>query len=562
MTPEYTTACPDWADRIRTGRSIIPPPIFPEEAAEALEVMRELRIVDAPGSPKMGDACAQWVFDLAAAIFGSYDVESGRRLIREVFVLVSKKNSKSTVAGGIMLTAMIRNWRQSAQFAILSPTVEVATNSFAPARDMVAKDEDLDALMHVQTHIKTITHRESNATLKVLAADTNTVGGLKAVGVLVDELHLFGKIASAENMFREAFGGLASRPEGFVIYLSTQSDDPPAGVFKQKLDYARAVRDGKIIDPGFLPVIFEHPDDMVASGECLKLENMWMTNPNIGFSVDQEFLEREYKKAELAGGDSFRGFMAKHANVEIGMNLRSDRWAGADYWERRGTERALTLSSLMERCEVAVVGIDGGGLDDLLGLVVLGRERKTRRWLWWAKAWAHSIVLERRKDIASKLKDFEKDGDLVIVGQPGEDVEEVANIVCQLRDAGLLPDKAAIGVDPVGIGDIFDSLTSPERGIPVEQIIGISQGWKMTSAIKTAERKLAGGELVHAGSPLMAFCVGNAKVVPSGNAVLITKQASGTAKIDPLMAGFNAVSLMSMNPSANVFGPEDELLTV
>ena len=114
-----------------------------------------------------------------------------------------------------------------------------------------------------------------------------TVGGLKSVGILVDELHLFGKMANSENMFREAFGGLASRPEGFIVYLTTQSDEGPSGVFKHKLDYARDVRDGKIVDPAFLPVIFEFPRDMVESGECLKLENMWMTNPNIGYSVDQ-----------------------------------------------------------------------------------------------------------------------------------------------------------------------------------------------------------------------------------------------------------------------------------
>lgn len=546
MTPEYTTACPDWADRIRSGKSIIPPPIFPEEAEAAVSVMRELRIVDAPGSPTMGEACAQWVFDLAAAIFGSYDAESGRRLIREFFVLVSKKNSKSTVAGGVMLTAMVRNWRQSAQFAILSPTVEVATNSFTPARDMVAKDEDLDALLHVQGHVKTITHRESNATLKVLAADSNTVGGLKAVGVLVDELHLFGKVANAENMFREAFGGLASRPEGFIIYLTTQSDEPPSGVFKQKLDYARAVRDGKIIDPGFLPVIFEHPDDMVADGSALKLENMWMTNPNIGYSVDQQFLDREYKKAEMAGGDSFRGFMAKHANVEIGLNLRSDRWAGADYWMQNGKPEIVgTLEELIARCEVLTMGIDGGGLDDLLGAAVTGRENGTHRWLAWCKAWAHPSVLERRKSEAARFRDFARDGDLVLVHQIGDDVTEVANIAERL----LLSEKMdRIGVDPHGLGGIIEALHSV--GIEENQIIGISQGWKLTGSIKTTERKLAEGMLIHSGSPLMAWCVGNARIVPVGNAVTINKQASGFAKIDPLMALFNAVSLLALNPQS------------
>ena len=543
--PEWSTSCPDWAARLRAGESIIPPPIFPEQAEQALEVFRQLKIVDAPGSPTFGESCAPWVFDLVRSIFGAYDASSGRRLIVEWFILIPKKNSKSTIAAGIMMTAVILNWRQSAEFSVLAPTVEVANNAYAPARDMVQKDEDLDVLMHVQSHVKTITHRQSGAILKVLAADQNTVGGKKSVGTLVDELHLFGKMASAENMFREALGGLASRPEGFVIWLSTQSDEPPAGIFKQKLDYARKVRDGEIVDRGFVPVIFEHPPEMVESGDCLKLEHMALVNPNMGFSVDQAFLEREFKKAELAGGDSFRGFMAKHANVEIGLNLRSDRWAGADFWIEQAKRQGLTLDVLLDRSEVVDVGIDGGGLDDLLGLAVVGRDKDTREWLTWTHAWAHPSVLERRKEVAPRLHDFAKDGDLTLVKNIGDDVADVASICALIEARGLL-DK--IGCDPAGLGGIVDALAEAE--IPEDKLIGVSQGWKLTGAIKTAERKLAEGVLVHGGQALMAWCVGNAKVEPRGNAVIITKQAAGSAKIDPLMAFFNAVTLMSLNPAA------------
>jgi len=407
-------------------------------------------------------------------------------------------------------------------------------------------DEELATLMHVQTHIKSITHRTSDAVLKVVAADSNTVGGKKSVGTLIDELWLFGKISSAENMLREAVGGLASRPEGFTIFLSTQSDEPPAGVFKQKLDYARGVRDGKIIDPGFVPIIFEHPPEMVASGECLLLENLAMVNPNLGYSVDRAFLAREIAKAELGGPGSLRGFLAKHGNVELGLNLRSDRWAGADFWERQAMPLGLTLEQLIERSEVIDVGIDGGGLDDLLGLAVLGRDKVTRDWLLWTHAWAHPSVMERRKDIAPRLLDFAKDGSLTLVKQIGDDVREVADVVEQCYDSGLLD---MVGCDPSGIGGVTDALH--EVGIPEDKIIGISQGWKLTGAIKTTERKLAEGVLIHGGQPMMAWCAGNAKVEPRGNAVTITKQAAGSAKIDPLMATFNAVTLMALNPETN-----------
>ena len=182
---------------------------------------------------------------------------------------------------------------------------------------------------------------------------------------------------------------------------------------------------------------------------------------------------------------------------------------------------------------------------------VRGKEVTKKRWLFWGHAWAHRIVLERRKDIASQLLDFAKDGDLTLVETPGDDVEQVADRICQIRDAGLLPDEKAIGVDASGIGDIVDELITEERGIDIKRIVAISQGYKLNGPIKTTERKVASAQLVHGGRPMMAWCVGNARIEDKGNAILVTKQASGKAKIDPLMAGFGAVQLMSLNPPAS-----------
>ncbi|MFR0673157.1 terminase large subunit [Enterobacterales bacterium AW_CKDN230030176-1A_HGKHYDSX7] len=541
---EWTTACPDWEQRIVARQSLIPcEPLFPAEAAESLDVFGALRMVDATGSPLMCETVRPWVNEFVGAIFGAYDPDSGRRMISEFMLLISKKNGKSTIAAGIMLTALILNWRTSGEFIILAPTKEIADNSYVPIRDMVRADEELSALLKVQDHIRTVTHLNTGATLKVVAADSETVSGKKAIGVFIDELWVFGKRANAEAMLREATGGLASRPEGFIIWATTQSDAPPAGVFKQKLMYARKVRDGEIHDPSFLPVLYEFPKAMLDAGAHRDFSNAYVTNPNLGLSVDEPFIERGYTQAQLDGEESFRGFLAKHLNVEIGLALLSDRWAGADFWEQQASELCRTLEDLIERCEVIDIGVDGGGLDDLLGLAGVGRERGTRRWLTWTHAWAHPSVLERRKAEAPRIRDFAKDGHLTLVERIGDDIEEVAQLVAQVEQAGLL-DK--VGLDPAGVGAILDALEA--AGIPREKIDGISQGWRLGGAIKTAERKLAEGTLLHGGQPMMAWCCGNAKVEPRGNSILITKQASGSAKIDPLMALFNAVTLMALNP--------------
>ncbi|WP_330509295.1 terminase large subunit [Pseudomonas putida] len=543
---EWTTACPDWEQRIVARKSLIPfKPLFPTEAEEALDVFGALRMVDATGSPLMSETVRDWVNQFVAAIFGAYDPDEGRRLVSEFMLLISKKNGKSTIAAGIMLTALILNWRPSGEFIILAPTKEIADNSYIPIRDMVRADEELDALLKVQDHLRTVTHRQTNATLKVVAADSETVSGKKAIGVFVDELWVFGKRANAEAMLREATGGLASRPEGFIIWATTQSDAPPAGVFRQKLLYARKVRDGEIVDKSFLPVLYEFPKAMLDAGAHRDFSNAYITNPNLGLSVDEPFIERGYAQAQMDGEESFRGFLAKHLNVEIGLALLSDRWAGTDFWEQQASELCRTLDDLIERCEVIDIGVDGGGLDDLLGLAAIGRETGTRRWLTWTHAWAHPSVLERRKSEAPRIRDFAKDGHLTLVERIGDDIEDVAQLVSRVEQAGLL-DK--VGLDPAGVGAILDALEAAE--IPRDKIDGISQGWRLGGAIKTAERKLAEGTLLHGGQPLMAWCCGNARVEPRGNAILITKQASGSAKIDPLMALFNAVTLMALNPEA------------
>jgi len=546
IIPKWNTACKDWERRIIAQESLIPLPIFPQEAKSALKIFKELRLVDVLGGPTYGEVGRKWVFDFVASIFGAYnDIEKhpdrGRRLIQEFFLLISKKNSKSSTAAGIMMTALIRNWRDSAEFLILAPTVEIANNSFYPARDMVKSDDELNDLCQVQEHYRQITHRNTGATLKVVAADNETVGGKKATGILIDELWLFGKRPNAENMLREACGGLASRPEGFVIYLSTQSDEAPAGVFKQKLDYARGVRDGRIDDNRFLPVIYEFPDSILKEKKHLDPKYFYVTNPNLGASVDEQFLIREHKKAEEAGPESMQGFLAKHLNVEMGMALKTQRWAGAELWDACAGE--VSLDMILERSDVVVIGVDGGGLDDLLGLAVIGRDAESRDWLLWTKAWVHPIALERRKSEAAKYRDFQKDGDLVIVDEMGQDVQQVGDIIVKCEEAGLLD---RIGIDPSGIGEIVNE--SQARGIEFERVVGISQGWRLNGAIKTLERRVAEKTITHGGQAMMTWCVGNARVEPKGNAILITKQVSGTGKIDPLMATLNAVALMAMNP--------------
>ncbi|MCW5695798.1 MAG: terminase large subunit [Bauldia sp.] len=554
----WDTSCPDWADRLLAGRSLVPNlPLFRSEADKALRVFNRLRIPDLIGKPTMGEKAGPWLRPIVEAIFGSYDPAANVRMIQEFFWLIPKKNTKTSSAAAIMVEALILNRRPEAEYALIAPTKEVADISFKQAAGTIRADPALDTLFQIQQHIRTITHRRNGGALQVKAADTDVVTGGKQVGTLVDELHVLASKRDAADILLEIRGALTARPDGFLIIITTQSKQPPVGVFKTELNKARDVRDGLIQLP-LLPILYELPLAVSKDGGW-KDRRLWpAVNPNLGRSVSEDFLVRELAAAERAGAAQLALFASQHFNVEIGLALRTDRWSGADFWETAADVEVVgSLEALLDASEVAVVGIDGGGLDDLLGFYVIGREKVTRRWLGWGHAWAHQIVLDTRLDLVTRLRDFEAAGTLTVVpNDSNDDIVAVADFIEHIRDVGLLPTEDAIGVDPVGVSDIVDELTSEERGFAASaegiagQIVGIRQGYTLTTILKVVAKRVAAKTFVHGAQEIMAWAVGNARIEQRGNAIIVTKQASGTAKIDPLMALFNAAELMNRNPEA------------
>ena len=541
---ELDTACLDWQQRIEQGRSLVPPlPLDENEAARAVRIFNRLQVPDLIGKPPLSEAGGEWFRDIVRAVFGSYDPGANYRAIQEVFLLVPKKNGKSTYSAAVMVTAIIMNRRPNAELLLIAPTKEIADIAFGQAAGMIDADEELSKRYHRQQHIRTITDLRSGAKLKVVAADTDAITGVKATFTLIDETHVFASKSRASHVFIEVRGALASRPDGFLWQITTQSKEPPAGVFKSELEFARKVRDGAKRFP-MLAVLYELPERLAADDGWKAPERLAMVNPNLGRSVSLDFLTREIDKAEDGGRETLALIASQHANVEVGIGLKTDGWAGVEVWSR-GVEPGLTLESILERCEVVTCGIDGGGLDDLFGFAVVGREIGTRRWL----AWCHALIgpegLKRRKANEPQYRDFEAAGDLTIVESLPEDLEWLQATVGLILDSGKL---GMVGADPAGIGGAVDALA--EIGVTEEAglLIGVAQGIKLMGAHKAVERKLADGSFVHGGSPLMNWCVGNARMRQTSTAVLVERSASGYGKIDPFMALLNAAHLMSLNP--------------
>jgi phage terminase large subunit-like protein len=541
----WETAVPDWESRILSGQSLVPKlPLFADEAARALRVFKRLKLPDVIGTPTMEEACGPWFFPIVEALFGSYDPDRNVRMIQEVFELIPKGNSKSSNGGAVMVTALIVNRRPEAEFLLIAPTIEIANIAFKQAKGTIRLDPALDKTFQIQDHIKKITHRRNGASLQIKAADTDVITGSKATGTMIDETHVFAKKGNAADIFVELRGALTKRPDGFLFQTTTQSKAPPSGVFETELNMARKVRDGKMNLP-LLPILYELPVHISKDGGWKERKYWPLVNPNLGRSTNETFLQNELLKAEETGPQQLALIASQHFNVEIDQNLRFDGWAGAGHWPDGAEVGLVKLIDIINRSEVLTVGIDGGGLDDLLGVAVIGREKGTKRWLAWAHAFISPQGWDRRKANHADYEGFIRDHDLTKVERLPDDVSAVVDIVKQCQESGKL---ASVGVDPAGMGTIVDALD--EIGVTEESGIlgGVRQGVALMGAFKTIERKIVDGSFKHAGRAMMRWCAGNAILQATGTGSRVARDASGYGKIDPLVALFNAADLMQSNP--------------
>jgi phage terminase large subunit-like protein len=345
------------------------------------------------------------------------------------------------------------------------------------------------------------------------------------------------------------------------------------------LKLAREIRDGKfrgIAVRPMLPVLYEFPRDIAVDRSKWEDPQNWpMVMPNLGRSVHLSDLEPDWNAERLKGEHAVRVWASQHLNIQIGQAMRSDGWAGAAIWDR-GIDRAMKLDAILDRSEVCTIGVDGGGLDDLLGVGLIGRERGSKQWLGWAHGLISTIGVLRRKANATEYLKFLQAGDLTVFrfgeptdeeraadgaaadligaakelpAAPGErwpaDIRFILDLVERVRSRGLL---ALVGVDAAGIGAVVDALAEIGVTQDAENLDPVKQGIALMGAIKTIERKLADRSFRHAGSDLLSWCAGNLKVVPTPTAMRVARDEAGFGKVDPIMALFNAAHHMSLNP--------------
>lgn len=289
-----------------------------------------------------------WEEELVATLCG-WKRPDGSRRYRECFTAVPRKNNKTTLCAGLALFFLLCDKEKGAEIYLAAADKEQASLAYNIASSMGKAHPDLADRLDIRDSYKRILYRQS--LLKAIPADAAGSHGFNCHVAVLDELHT----QPNRDLYDVLKSSQGARFSPLLISISTAGYDQET-ICWEVWDYARKVRDGVIDDAYFLPCIYE----MQAGSQWDDPETWKACNPNLGRSINQDWLESECKRAKVTPSyeNTFR-------RLYLNQWTESDtRWIPTASWEACEASEWPDLSG-----QACYAGLDLASTDDLTALV-------------------------------------------------------------------------------------------------------------------------------------------------------------------------------------------------
>lgn len=465
------------------------------------------------------------------------------RIVRTEYVDVSRKNGKTTLAGGQAIYLTAADGEDGAQVVAAAAGKDQAKFCFDPAKQICSKSPALSR--NVRVLANRIVHPRTASYFQAVSALADLQHGANIHGGIIDELH----VHKTRDLVDALETGTGAREQPLIIIITTPDDSRQGTIYDEKRTYCEQLARGVLSDPTFYGVIWgaDDTDDPFAESTHRK------ANPGYGISPTKEFLESEARKARQSPAN-----LARFKRLHLGIRTKQDsRYIDLPVWDRNAG-RTLTEDILAGR--PCYGGLDLGATSDLTALCwdfPDGQGGHDLLWRHWVPERAFIKLNERT---AGQAALWREEGLLAVT--PG-DVADYDWIREQIRADRERFAVLGIGYDPWNATQIVNDLVSD--GAPM---VKVRQGFvTLTAPTKQLlHTLLEGSELApryrHGGNPLVRWQVDNLGVAMDASGNVKPDKAKSADKIDGLAAAVDALSL-SMNyqpPKRSVY--EDRGLTI
>ncbi len=458
---------------------------------------------------------------IVRAIYGPTNAH-GARLVRTVFLQVGKGSRKTSLSAALALLHAFGPERvpRGQNFCVAADKAQ-ARVAFEEAMSIVDEIPQLAGASRPVDSKNRLTHPKSGSFFEAMASDGSRAHARTPMFVLVDELWAHKKIDLWQAM---RLG--ASKVAGSLVIVATTAgrgnESPDFAVY----EYAKKVQRGEVIDPTFLPIIFEADRDTPWDDEATwasVLPGLAYGYPDLP-SLRQLAIEAKERPADRAAFEQFFLGIRQDNSLAPFVDMLV-------YDEGKGPVDLDEMEAEQHPCWLAV---DLSSTTDLT--VIVACWKVGDEFVVWPWYFCPGDNLQRRADRDHvNYPEWSKDG---FIEPTSGNVVDFDRVEDQVRELAARFNVREISFDPHLGRQIMNNLMAD--GLPVTEF---RQGWfSMGPAIKELERAIVGRNFRHGGHPVLRWNFENIAVDSSKVDMPMFHKGRSRDRIDGAVAAAMAVA--------------------
>ena len=420
------------------------------------------------------------------ALFGFLNRETHTRRFNETMFLVGRKNGKTTMLSAIALYMMIADGEGSAECYSVATKKDQASKAFKSAVAMRSQSPEIRAIVNKR---RTDMYMPSTfSSFEPLSSDSNTLDGLNAHLVIIDELHAI----KDRNLYEVMKQSTSSRRQPLVVMITTAGTVREC-IFDDIYAYANAILDGTIKNDSFLPVLYE----LDRTEEWQDIKCWSKANPGIGTIKQYKYLSEQVQRAK----DDFaskKGVLCKDFNIRSNTD---EKWLDFDIVNN---EETFDISEL--RGSYAIGGADLSSTTDLTCATVLVI-KNNKKYVLQQYFIPEAKLEEKTKEDSVPYDKWKERGLLTTCSGARVNYTDVTNWFYKLHteyDISAL----WIGYDPWGSQYWIEEM----QGIGFEMVKVIQGAKTMSNPMKELEADLKEKKLIYNNNPILKWCLLNTSI--------------------------------------------------
>lgn len=454
-----------------------------------------------------------WQCFVEVNVWGWKRKADGLRRYRRVYIEVPRKNAKSTVTAANGLYMLTADEEHGAEVYSGATTEKQAWEVFGPARLMARGTDEFREYYGVFVGAKNLNVQETASKFEPIIGKPGD--GASPSMSITDEYHEH----QTSEQFDTMLTGMGAREQPLAWVITTAGSNTAGPCYALRSE-AVDVLEGKVEADELFALIYtlDEGEDWTSD------EALWKTNPNMGVSVDPEFLRTAQRRA-ITNPREQATFMMKHLNVWLGA---AAPYFNAELLARLGDPELRPEQFHGDPC---VAGLDlASKLDIGAYLRLFWRDLEDGR---------HFYVFPRFYVPQARTEDGERRHYLGWVAEghmiatPGEitDYDYIeADVKADTESHSILE----LGADPYNATQLITHLQGylgPDAVVEVPQTVA-----HLSEPMKEVQAVIVDGRLHHDGNPAFLWMMGNVTASADRNENVFPRKEQPEKKIDGAVA--------------------------